>query len=321
MSFFLLAAAMAVSPAQAAVKTYGILLLTDGVDLSWRKELGSLRAQIKGHAVESVTNGTDRIALQRAVDRLRAQHVDRIIAVPIETLSEAAWLSQIGYLFGARQEPVFDRSDAPSGDIADKPPRHLEADRKSSLKLPSSHQQLESPVPLILGPTLDKSPILIDILSDRARALAKNPAQEALVLIAVAPRSDEARKAWLTSAQSLASRVGEKGGFREAVAIGVRDGVRSGQQDSDRAALSATMNELARKGRIVVVPLSPQAERTRQLFNRAMGRAFAYRWDGRGIQGDRRLGDWVRTSAEQAAKPAAGENLKVGAQTAPGGVR
>lgn len=310
-----LAAPAAAAPAAPAVgpndpHPYGILLLAYDVDVKWRQELGSLAQQLKGHAVESVTS-VDQVSLQRAVDKLAAQHAAKIVAVPIETLSGAPWLDQARFLFGVRAEPARDVPDPESSDAADKKIKPPHA--PSALKLPSSAPRLASPVPLELAPALDKSPLLVDILADRAKALSKDPAREGLVLVGIAPRSDAALKDWLTDAQDAASKIGAKAGFREALALGVREGVRADQQDKDRRVLRAAMRGLARKGRVVVVPLSPQAERTGAMFKKELGGFFAYRWDGRGVQGDRRLQDWIKASAEKAAALPDGRLFKNGA--------
>lgn len=326
MNALLLAAALAAPSARAAAgpndpQPYGILLLAYDMDSAWRKELGSLTKALKGHAVESVSSASDQVSVQRAVDKLAAQHAAKIVAVPLETLSDAPWLQQARFLFGDRAEPARDRPDAPTGDLADKKLKGPHPAVKSALSLPASAKRLSSPVPLELAPALDKSPLLTDILADRAKALAKDPAREALVLIGIAPRSDAALKDWLTSAQETASKIGAKAGFREAIALGVREGVRSDQQDRDRRALRAAMRELSRKGRICVVPLSPQADRARGMFDKTLGGFSAYRWDGKGVQGDRRLAEWIKASAAAAAARPGELPAKEGALRAPGGKR
>ncbi|MFI5346646.1 MAG: hypothetical protein ACHQ51_09760 [Elusimicrobiota bacterium] len=343
MSPLLLAAALAAVPARAqnrgagaGDKTYGILILAYDVDVKWRQELGSLRGQLKGHAVESVDSAGDAISVQRALDRLTAQHVAKVVAIPLETVGESTRLDLTRYMFGVRADPVIDTPGSQTGDLADKKPKALHATRKSALVLPKDQdrglnttmggsattiKQLNSPVPLVLAPTLDKSPLLVAILADRAKALTATPARETLVLVGVAPRSDGALKAWKTAAQAIADAVGAKAGYRKAVAVGVRDGVRSDQQDKDRSELQTTFRKLIREGRVAVVPLSPEAERSGQLLKKTLGGFYAYRWNGQGIQGDRRLLDWIKTSAEAAAALPDGRQFNDGARGAPGGRR
>jgi hypothetical protein len=322
-SALLLAAALAAAPARAQeskalvpAKTYGVLILAYDVDVKWRQELANLSRKLKGHPVETVDDAADAISVQRAVDRLAASRVTKIVAVPLETVSESARLDMTRYMFGVRPDPVRDVPDSGSGDLAAKAPPAIKPVRKSLLVLPngqgrvggvtmggdaSTLKQIQSPVPLVLAQALDKSPLLVAILADRAKALTPTPGRETLVLAGVGPRSDTALKAWKTAAQAIADAVAAKAGYRKAVAVAVRDGVRSGQQDRDRAELKTAFRALIREGRVDVVPLSPEAERVDDLLKKTFGGFFAYRWNGQGIQGDSRLADWIKASAEAAA--------------------
>jgi hypothetical protein len=341
-----LAAALAAAPVRAQdgaaaplgrPKTYGLLILAYDVDVKWRQELGSLRGQLKGHPVESVDSATDAISVQKALDRLLALRVDKVIAVPLETVSDSVRLDMSRYMFGVRATPVLDVPGPSTGDLADQAPKPIKPKIKPTLVLPrdgqriggmtmggdeSTMKQLKSPVPLVLAPAFDKSPLLIAILADRAKALSPQPARETLVLAGVGPRNDAALKSWLVDAQATADAVGAKAGFRKAVAVAVRDGVRSDQQDADRASLRKTFRALIREGRVCVVPLSPEADRVNDMLKRTFGGFFAYRWDGKGIQGDRRLLDWIKASADQAAALPDGRQFKDAAPgAAPGGLK
>jgi hypothetical protein len=314
-----LLASLAAAPARAQgpqalgpAKTYGILVLAYDVDVKWRQELANLSRQLKGRPVETVDSASDPISVQRAVDRLVAQKVARIVAVPLETVSESARLDTTRFLFGVRPDPVLDVPGSDSGDLADKSVPKIKPVRKSSLSLPQDSGRrtggpgaaptpLKSPVPLILAPALDKSPLLVAMLADRAKALTPTPARESLVLAGVAPRNDKALKDWKVAAQAIASAVAAKAGYRKGVAVAVRDGVRAGQQDADKAEIQNTLRGLIREGRVDVVPLSPEAGRVDQLLKKAAGGFLAYRWNGQGIQGDARLLDWIKASAEKAA--------------------
>lgn len=326
MSPLLLAAALGLVPAAPAraqdgkslmpAKTYGILVLAYDVDVKWRQELANLSRGLKGHPVETVDSAADAISVQRAVDRLAAQGVTSIVAVPLETVSESARLDMTRYMFGVRPDPVLDVPGSDSGDLADRSARAIKPVRPSLLSLPkdqdrglgmtmggdgSTLKQIKSPVALILAPALDKSPLLVAMLADRAKALSPTPAREELVLAGIGPRSDKALKDWKVAAQAIAERVAAQAGYRKGVAVAVRDGVRAGQQDADRAELQRTLRGLIREGRVAVVPLSPEADRVGELLKKESGGFLAYRWNGQGIQGDRRLLDWIKVSAQKAA--------------------
>lgn len=344
----LLAAALLGAPARAQTdvsdgaafgpkKTYGVLILAYDVDVKWRQELANMSRQIKGHPVETVDSAADSISVQRAIDKLLAARVNKIVAVPLETDSDSTRLDMTRYMFGVRANPVLDVPDSETGDLANKPFPAIKPVRKSALVLPSNQdrglgmtlggdesteKQLKSKVPLVLAQAMDKSPLLVAILADRAKALTPTPGRESLVLAGVGPRSDSALKAWKVEAQAIADQVGAKAGFRKAVAVAVREGIRSGQQDRDRAELKNTFRALIREGRVSVVPLSPEAGRVDDLLKQTFGGFFAYRWNGQGVQGDRRLLDWIKAAAQQAADLPDGRQFKDShPDTIPGGLQ
>ncbi len=291
---------------------YGVLLLAYDVDAEWERELGSLRMGIKGHAVESaqclnIDEAVDTLAIQSALDRFRGQRVAKIVGVPLETIDDSPRIEQTRYLFGARRDPVTESPDPEKSSL-----RPIRPKTRSSLVLEPDvpgPRRLASRVPLVLAPTLASSPVLVDILADRAKALALTPKREAVVLAGIAPRSDEERKAWIEQARAIAEAVRAKGGFREAAVAALRDGVSSAQQDSDRRELRETFRGLARAGAITVVPLSPSAARVKQLLDKNPPGPF-YRWNGKGILGDARLLRWIQETAAEAAKLPDGRKYK-----------
>jgi len=234
-------------------------------------------------------------------------------------VSDSPAMDDLRYLFGLRSEPVSDRPDARQKEM--KAPH---AAGKSALVLPPDGRRLkrlECRVPLVLAATIDKSPVLAEILADRAKALSREPARESLVLVGYAPRSDAALTTWKASAQAIAEQVRAKAGLRRAVAVGVREGVRYGQQDKDRKELHETFRTLTTAGRVIIVPLAPDGSRVERLLKRDLGNT-AYRWDGKGVLGDKRLLDWVRSAAETASKLPDVRQYRDGAPGAPlGGKR
>lgn len=286
---------------QAKPSPYGILLLADRAGGSWRKELALLRGRIKNRAVESaevVDASSGGAGVQRALDRLLAQHVGKVVAVPLMTMSESPGLEHIRYLFGLREEPSWDRPDHDRGLPT---PR---AAGRSALVLPPDERRpkrLQSPVPLALAPTIDRSPLLAAILADRAKTLARDPARETVVLVGLGPRSDAALAAWKASAAVLAERVRVKGGFRKAAVVAVRGNVRAGQRDKDRTELRKIFRGLAAEGHVAAVPLASDGSLVERLLKRDLGNA-AYRWDGRGTLGDGRLIEWIQSAAETTSR-------------------
>ncbi len=161
-------------------------------------------------------------------------------------------------------------------------------------------KRLKSEAELVLTATIDKSPELAGILADRAKALAREPAKEAVIIVGLAPRSDKGLDVWKTAATAIAESVRVKGGFREAAIIWVRDGTRAGQQDKDREENRATLRRLITAGGVVAVPLAPDGRRVGQLLQRQLGTS-GYRWNGKGLIGDPRLTAWVLAISKAAS--------------------
>ncbi len=70
-------------------KPYGVLILAYDTGGAWKTELGHIRSELKGVAVESVESAGDGTAIQRGLDRLKTQHVDKVVAIPLELVSES----------------------------------------------------------------------------------------------------------------------------------------------------------------------------------------------------------------------------------------
>lgn len=277
-------------------KPYGVLLLAPDTGGAFKAELAHIRSRLQGVPLDSVDSFNDGTSVQRAVDRLNGQHVAKIVAIPLDLVSESAGMEHLRYLFGIREQPVSDRPDDARPPTA--PVRSL---NKSSIVLPGrGPKRLKSEAELVLTATIDKSPALADILGERAATLARDPAKEAVILVGVGPRSDKSLEAWRTAASAIAETVRVKGGFRASGIIWVRDGTRSGQQDSDRAENRATLRGLVTAGGVVAVPLALDGRRAGKLLQRQLG-SGGYRWNGKGVLGDPRLAEWIVSISKAAS--------------------
>jgi len=299
-----LALLLAAAPAAAAgfgnssmgEKAYGVLLLTPDAGGAWKPELTRIRTELRGVPLDSVETYNDGTAIQRALDRLKGQHVSKVVAIPLDLVSESAGMDHLRYLFGIRELPSQDRPDEGRPGMAP-----VKSANKSAIVLPGrGPRRLKSDAELVLTATIDKSPALADILGERAKALARDPAKEAVVLVGVAPRSDKSLDAWKTAAAAIAESVRVKGGFRESAVLWVRDGTRAGQQDKDREENKATLRRLGTAGAVVAVPLALDGQRVGKLLQRQLG-SGGYRWNGKGVLGDPRLTEWIVSISKAAS--------------------
>ncbi len=300
----LLALALTAAPAAAAgfgnasmgSKDYGVLLLTPDAGGGFKAQLTSIRTELQGVPLDSVETANDGTAIQRALDRLKGQHVSKVVAIPLDLVSESSGMDHLRYLFGIREHPSQDRPDEARPGMAP-----VQGKNKSSLVFTGrGPKRLRSDADLVLTATIDKSPALADILADRAKALARDPAKEAVILVGLAPRSDKSLDAWKAAATAIAESVRVKGGFREGAIIWVRDGTKAGQQDKDRDENKATLRRLVTGGGAVAVPLAIDGRRIGQLLARQLGTS-GYRWNGKGLLGDPRLTDWIVSISKAAS--------------------
>lgn len=305
----LLAVLAAAGPRAAAVEParpgYGLLLLAQDAGAVWKRDLAALRAAFKGRAVESVGGAADPIALQRAVERLERQRPGKIVAVSLEPLSESPLNEQARFLLGVREQPAPDLPDAEGEGLSGGRPRTLVLERER----PRWLKRVRASTPIVLAATMDQSPALAAMLAERARKLSRDPRRATVLLVGQGPRSDKALRAWQAAAEAVAEQVRARGGFARGAALHVRDGVRAGQRERDRAAARAKLSELAQHGPVVAVPLAPDGRRLERMLRQAAGSAY-YRWDGKGVLGDARLADWIRGAADAAARRPDGRRYK-----------
>lgn len=275
---------------------YGVLLLAYGGGSQWKPAVAAVRQGLPGVPVEAVDRA-ERMPIQRAADKLKAAGASKLVVIPLEPLGESAVMDQTRYLFGVRESWVEDRPDA-------KAARELKPVHKASLQLErrtGAPKRVAWAGDLVLTATLDRGGTLSDILADRARAMSRQPAREAVLLVGMAPNSDAALENWATAAKAVAEQVRLKAGFREASVLWVREGGRAAQRDKDRETIRQTLRGLATQGGAIGVPLALDGQRVTSMFKRESGGSAAYRWDGKGLAGDKRLADWIAATAKAAA--------------------
>lgn len=278
---------------------YGILLLAHGGAPEWNAEVEKIRvavdAQIPAEAALGMADGA---AIQAAIGRLEQRGVRRIVAVPLFVNSSSEVLDQTRYLLGLRKNPSQVLRDA----LASLPPeahdRMMRSDRHSMF----STRRVDLKVPVVMARALDDNPVLAEILSDRAKALSKEPARETVILIGHGPVDERANQDWLAAMGRLARRVRAKGGYKSARAATIRDDSPEAVKDKAVAGLRGLVTEAsASGGRAVVVPvLIARGGIEDHLVIALTG--LEYSWNGKTICPDPRIALWVLDSAAKAAR-------------------
>ena len=266
------AAALAASPAG---KPFGLLLLVDGVGPEWIETIDAVVKQAGGrYPVEFVAGEADGPAIQRAVDALQAKRVLKIVAVALSVSPFSDIMNQNRFLLGIREKP--------------------------SMGMPAT--RLTSKVALVLSKTLDGQDALVEVVADRARALSKQPAADAVVLVAAAPKAIDAARDWTASLDALAEKARARAGFRKGRALTLPLDQTSDQRDKTEKAVRETIKALHKEGgNVVVLPLELSPDYVASRLPHILEGLFA-RYNGKCLLPDRRIARWVGESAADAAK-------------------
>lgn len=200
----LLAAAPAL--AQPATRTVGTLLIAHGGEPSWNAEVERIArtARTDGPLELAYLMGPAAAThrFQDQVAKLAAHGVTDIVIVPLLVSSHSGHYEQIRYLAG--------RTDS------------LDAMMQHHLHM-GGLERPATTVALHVARALDDAPELAEVLAERARTLAPDPAGRALFLVAHGPNTAEEHAEWMKHLRVVASRVQALTGFRDVRAEMVRD--------------------------------------------------------------------------------------------------
>ena len=202
------AAALLALPAPLAAQQgpVGTLVIAHGGGPAWDEQVitTAARAETGGPVEVSflMGSGAPQHRFQDAARKLVAAGAREIVVVPLLVSSHSGHYDQIRYLAG---EPVT-----------------LDSTMMHHLHM-SGIERASVNVPIRLAPALDASPEVAAVLAERARALATDPATQALMILGHGPNAAEDNAMWMKNLRPVAERVRELTGFRD-VKIGlVRD--------------------------------------------------------------------------------------------------
>ncbi|MEK6543384.1 MAG: hypothetical protein AABZ44_03000 [Elusimicrobiota bacterium] len=248
-------------------------VLLTATALTARREVDKVAGAIRraGYAVETVYDMTDAMLLQRAVDKLTGGRVDKIAVVPLAENSDSDACQQLAYIAGVNKEPskgymAVDGDMRRGGQGAAQLKGFL---KQSAMQAPDlafgsmsapvgggpGVRQIKSKAALAVISALDESPVVVEVLTERVRKLSKRPADEVVVLIGRAPADEDARQAWSSRAEAVASAVKQKGGFRDVRALGFPIAMRR----QDKQTLYGPLREYVAKQRAAGLKVIVQA--------------------------------------------------------------
>jgi sirohydrochlorin cobaltochelatase len=198
----LVAAALAglafAAPAAAQDGTVGTVVIAHGGDARWNARVLEVAAKARtGGPVEVsflMGPGAAEGRFQDVVASLAAKGVRAVVVVPLLVSSHSGHYEQIRYLAGATDS------------LSEVMRHHL---HMSGIERPASG------VPIRLTPALDAAPEVARVLTDRARAIATTPAEEAVTIVGHGPNGIDDLAAWMENLRAVADSVRVHGGFRD----------------------------------------------------------------------------------------------------------
>jgi hypothetical protein len=299
----LLLALLLVCAARTAAADPGILLLAHGGSAEWNARVTELAAKVNHTRPTEVAFGmATRATMQSGIDKLVARGATEIIAVPLFVSSWSTVITSTEYLLGLRAE-------APAALASFAKMNHAPAAAGASDAAHAGHEghaaaatdgttPVKSSVPIRMTSALNDHPIVADVLASRARAISRNPAQEALVIVAHGPNEEEDNKRWLADMRSLASRVGQAETFPTVEYLTLRDDAPKPVRDVATEQLRGIVKrELSAGRRVLIVPLLISfGGIERGLRERLAG--LNYTMAEAALMPDDRLATWVLAMAE-----------------------
>lgn len=280
----------------------GILLLAHGGSAEWNARVTELAAQVDQRKPTEVAFGmATRANIQAAIDRLVSRGVTEVVAVPLFVSSWSSVVTSTEYLLGLRAE-------APAALAAYAKMNHAPpAAAATSGSASAGHDTFDtaadgttpvtSRVPIRITPALNDHPIVAEILAARARSISRNPAEEALVIVAHGPNEDEDNRRWLADMASLAGHIRSAERFASIDGLTLRDDAPKPVRDQATAELRDLVLKRSHEGRrVLIVPLLVSfGGIDRGLRGRLEG--LTYTMAGAALLPDARLVTWVLTMA------------------------
>jgi sirohydrochlorin cobaltochelatase len=184
----------------------GTLIVAHGGGPAWDARVEKIAREVRLPGPVGVSflmgPGAKTHRFQDVVADLAGRGARQIVVVPMLVSSHSGHYEQIRYLVGERDS--LDQTMM----------HHLEM---------SGIERASGDVPLRLTKAVDDAPEIADVLADRARALAKDPAGQALFLIGHGPNSAEDYAEWMANLRRVADTVRARTGFRNVLLDLVRD--------------------------------------------------------------------------------------------------
>jgi sirohydrochlorin ferrochelatase len=206
----------------------GILVLAhgahghEGIPL-WNQQVMEVVEPLhKSYKIEVAFGMAEVETIQQAVARLEERGVREIVAVPLFISSHSPIITATRRILGL--DPNF-------------PSRGIETSAFFSMT-----------------GALDTSPLVAEIVLDRARELSKEPSREVVVLVGHGPNEPEYNELWLRDMRDIADYVKKEGGFKDALVTTVRDDAPEEVRREATRVLREMVEKASRDSQVLIIP-------------------------------------------------------------------
>ena len=176
--------------------TVGTMVIAHGGSPAWNAlvRVAAMDARTDGPVDVSFLMGPEASShrFQDAARRLVDRGARKIVVVPVLVSSHSGHFEQIRYLVGATDS------------LSDMMHHHLHM---------AGIERARVNVPIALAPAIDGDPAIVPVLSERALALATEPARQALFLVGHGPSTPDEYAIWMRQVRDLADSVQTATGF------------------------------------------------------------------------------------------------------------
>jgi hypothetical protein len=251
---------------------FGVIIMAHGGTPLWNKTVAAVvkKAEIPyptkiffgmGHSRDEVDE------LQADINSLQNKGVHTIVIVPLLVSPYSEVYRQWRYLLGADVNPGFNTNFFP----------------------------VEKHVDIQFTDPLNDDPIVGLILLDRAREVSQSPEQESVILVAHGPNDESDNEKWMNSLHRLSATIKERGHFRSAEGITLRDDATNEVRSQAIETLRNRVAEINKAGgKVIIIPLLIAPGGIENKIGIAL-KGQVYTLNGKVLLPDHRISQWIRS--------------------------
>jgi sirohydrochlorin cobaltochelatase len=213
-------------------------------------------------------NAADVREIQDDIQELEGKGAHEIVVVPLALSSYAPIARQWKYVLGMDMQPGFSNNPL------------FPVEKHSTVRF--------------MEP-LNDSAVVVEIMLDRAQEMSKQPAKEAIVIVAHGPSDDSDNQKWIQILHSMCGRIKERGGFQSVEGFTLRDDAASATRQRAVEALRARIQAINQSGsqaivlQLLLAPGGIEHKVSLEL------RGLEYNFNTKTLLPDSRISEWIRS--------------------------